>query len=200
MISIKVFGVKISIDFTFFAVFFLFMMFDFSGYGILGLYACLIHETGHLAAMLMVGCRLNEILFYCAGIKITANERYKLSFLKEFFVLICGSMVNIVIFFVCYFCSDKLTLKMPVFAVINLLIGLFNLLPVNMFDGGKITELVLSRFCLPDTAYFISRILSFIITASALLASIFLYRLGIVNFTVVATLCYASIVCFVAKR
>lgn len=199
MIKIRLGNIKICLDFTFFAVFFLFMMFDTSGYGILALYSCLIHELGHLAAMLMVGCKLNEILFYCAGIKITANERYKLSFSRELIVLIAGSVVNIILFFICYFCSDKLTLKMPVFAIINLLIGLFNLLPVNMFDGGKITELILSKFVMPDTAYYISHILSLIITVSALLASIFLYSLGIVNFTIVATLCYVAAVCAIPR-
>lgn len=199
MISVRIFGVKFCVDFTFFAVFFIFMMCDSSGYGILGLYSCLLHEIGHLIAMLIVGTHLSEILFYSAGIKITADERYKLSFLKEFFVLIGGSGVNFILFFICYFCSDKLTLKMPVFAIINLMIGLFNLLPVNMFDGGKITELVLQKFLLPDTAYKISRILSLVITVSALLSAIILYYLKIVNFTVVATLIYTSAVCLVRK-
>lgn len=199
MISFRIFGIKISVDFTFFAVFFLFMAFDTSGYGILGLYACLIHEIGHLICMVIVGTKLGGIIFYASGIKITASERYKLSHQKEFFVLIGGSAINIILFFICYFCSDKLTLKMPVFAIINLLIGLFNLLPVNMFDGGKITELVLSRFFLPDTAFTLSKILSVIITVSALLAAIVLYYLEIVNFTVVATLVYAFAVCLVSK-
>lgn len=199
MISFRIFGVKISVDFTFFAVFFIFMAFDTSGYGILGLYACLIHEVGHLLCMVIVGTKLSAILFYASGIKITASERYKLSHKSEFFVLIGGSAVNIILFFICYFCSDKLTLKMPVFAIINLLIGLFNLLPVNMFDGGKITELILSRFFQANTAFTLSKILSIIITASALLAAIILYYLKIVNFTVVATLLYAFAVSLVSK-
>ena len=200
MISFSFKNIKICFDFTFFAVFFIFMMLDTSGYGILALYASLIHEMGHLIMMLIVGCKPKSLLFYCAGIKITAPERVRLSFTTEFLVLVMGSAVNIVLFFICYFCSDKTSLKMPVFAIINLLIGVFNLLPVNMFDGGRIFELMLSRFLLPDTAYFISRALGIIITLSSLLASIILYSLDIVNFTVVATFCYICAVCVLTKE
>ena len=95
--------------------------------------------------------------------------------------------------------AEEILNHIVTFAIINLLIGLFNLLPVNMFDGGKITELILSKFVMPDTAYYISHILSLIITVSALLASIFLYSLGIVNFTIVATLCYVAAVCAIPR-
>ena len=101
MIKFRIKNTKICFDFTFFAVFFIFMMLDTSGYGMLALYACLIHEMGHLVAMLIVRCVPQSVLFYCAGIKITANDRYKLSFNKEFLVLVMGSLVNIVLFFIC---------------------------------------------------------------------------------------------------
>ena len=200
MITIKLKNFFIKFDFTFFAVLFLFMTFDTSGYGILSLYACLLHETGHLICMLLVKTKPTQLLFYCAGMKITAPKNYKLSFLSEFFVLIGGSGINFILFFVFYFSSDMLSLKLPTFAIINLLIGVFNLIPVNMFDGGKIIELILLKFVLPDTAYYINKILGLVFTTSTLISAIILYSLDIVNFTVVATLCYVCVTCLLTDR
>lgn len=176
----------------------IFMLIDESGYGIMGLYACLIHEIGHLIAM--VTCRLNpdEILFYGAGIRIKAYDEYKLSYNKEIFILSFGSITNLLVFAVLYYTSDRGSIG--IFAAIHLLIGLFNLLPITIFDGGRILELVLMRRMRVNTAALISQIVSAICTLAMLFAAIAFYSLGKVNFTVVATLCYISLVTIIFPR
>lgn len=198
MINIRLFKTNVKIDFSFLAVLLIFMLVDESGYGLMGLYACLIHEIGHLIAM--VACRLNpdEILFYGAGIRIKAFDEYKLSYGQEIFILSFGSVTNLLVFAVLYCNSDCRSIG--IFAAIHLLIGLFNLLPITIFDGGRILELALMRRMRVDTAELISRIVSAICTLAMLFAAISFYSLGKVNFTVVATLCYISVVTIIFPR
>lgn len=198
MINIRAYKTNIKIDFSFLAVLLIFMLVDESGYGLMAVYACLIHEIGHLIAMVAVRLNPDEIFFYGAGIRIKAYDEYKLSYMEEIFVLCFGSVVNLLVFLVLYFTSDSQGIS--IFAVIHLLIGLFNLSPITIFDGGRIIELILMRKMDMDTAELISRIVSAIFTLVMLFAAISLYSLGKVNFTVVATLCYISVVTIVFPR
>lgn len=169
----------------------IFCMLDESGFGLMALYACLIHELGHMIAMLLVKSKPDKILFYCAGIKIHNSMQYKLSFIKELLVLSFGSAINFLMFFLLYFNIHTETAS--VFAIIHLLIGIFNLLPVNMFDGGKIIELILSHFLLPDKAYYISKCIGTAFTLLLLFAAILMFSFDIVNFTFLLTICYICI-------
>ena len=198
MINIRLYKTNIKIDFSFLAVLLIFMLIDESGYGLMGLYACLIPEIGHLIAM--VACRLNpdEILFYGAGIRIKAYDEYKLAYSEGIFILSFGSITNLLVFAILYYTSDSG--RIGIFAVIHLLIGLFNLLPITIFDGGRILELALMRTMSVATAELISRIVSAICTLAMLFAAISFYSLGKVNFTVVATLCYISLVTIIFPR
>ncbi|NMA79534.1 MAG: hypothetical protein GX967_02675 [Clostridiales bacterium] len=198
MINIRLFKTSVKIDFSFLAVLLIFMLVDESGYGLMGLYACLIHEIGHLIAMVAVRLNPDEILFYGAGIRIKAFDEYKLSYGEEIFVLSFGSITNLLVFAVLYYNANGQGIG--IFAVIHLLIGLFNLLPITIFDGGRMLELILMRSMRIGTASLISRIISAICTLAMLFAAISFYSLGKVNFTIVATLCYISVVTIIFPR
>lgn len=194
MIELRVRDTLLRLDFTFLAVLLLFLVLDQSGFALMGLYACLIHELGHLLAMLFVGCSPDRILFYGAGVKITSYQEYKLPFAAQLTVLSFGSLTNLIAFAVLYICGSG-NLPTQMFGVIHLLIGLFNLLPLPIFDGGRILALVLGRILSEQAARRLSRIVGIVLLTLLLGLSIVLFLGGHINFTAVATIGY---LCFVA--
>lgn len=92
---------------------------------------CIIHECGHLFAMLLTGRKVSSLQFGCFGIKIcTVNEF--LPALKEAFIAAGGPIMNV--FAAAFlFISGQQSL-----GEINLTLAFFNLLPVSILDGGHI--------------------------------------------------------------
>jgi len=175
MLRVNAGSVRVSADFTFFAVIALFLCFDVTGYGILSLLACLVHESGHLFAMLILGEKPNEIVFRGGGVKISAAG-WNLP------VLAAGSFLNVALFFILYFTLPKTDIYPVMFAVLNLVIGVFNLLPIGCLDGKRIISLFLSEkivSAVEKTAF-----------AAAVLAVFTAFFFGKVNFTLIIVLFY----------
>ncbi|MDE6111633.1 MAG: hypothetical protein K2F65_06935, partial [Eubacterium sp.] len=87
----------------------------------------LLHEFGHITALLLFKVKpdLIKISFYGIGLKYKNN----LSKAKEFIVLLCGPLVNLVLF---------LVLKDD----INLILLLMNIFPALPRAGGSIIKLI----------------------------------------------------------
>lgn len=131
--------VRVRFCFSFFAVLSLTCLLGGeSGKVLIMLACCALHESGHIAAMLMCGCKPKELTFYGAGIKLTLPKRIN-SFAKDAFILASGCAVN----FLLAFSSFAVTGELSFFARTNLLLGGFNLLPVGFLDGGKLVSLAL---------------------------------------------------------
>ena len=130
---------RIIIDFTFFATISLFFYFDKSGWGIIGICACVIHEIGHLAALYVEKGELKSLTFYGGGIKIGYGKKADASV----FLIVAGSLMNFIIFAVFYFITPQ-NYELKLFAVLNLIIGLFNLIPLQQFDGGRLLQKALN--------------------------------------------------------
>ena len=125
MIIFRIFGRRISFCFSFFAMTALLVLTDSSGYIGIGIYACVLHELGHLTAMALLDIPVNEIRFYCAGIKLIHAKRL-LPTAHEALILLSGSAVNLFCFFSLYFLPLE-NIRIKLFAVMSLLVGVFNL-------------------------------------------------------------------------
>lgn len=143
MFKFSILDTKIEFCFSFFAVVALVSFFDGTGYILLGLLCCLLHELGHICAMCIFEVPPQKIQFYGAGIEISVNEKMT-SLKKELIIEMAGCITNILIFFILYFFARSFTVK--IFATMNLIIGLFNLIPFKHFDGGKIIDLLLDTY------------------------------------------------------
>lgn len=144
MIGFKIGHIQICFHFTFFAIIALLMLLEDTRYTIYGLYACILHELGHLFVMQLLGVKTSRILFYAAGIKINFLHQSILPFWKDLLILSGGCFINFFTFGLFMFLS-KTNEELLVFAVINLIIGIFNLLPVRGFDGEKISDLLIEQ-------------------------------------------------------
>ena len=109
----------------------------------------IIHEIGHLFAGLI--CKMKpetlEILPFGVSIqfKLTTNDNNKkilksnILELKKIFVAIAGPLTNLLIIIVCLICDFKI-LHNEIVIFSNIIIGLFNLLPIFPLDGGRILK------------------------------------------------------------
>lgn len=146
MFSIRLWKIRISFHFSFFAVISIMLLLDGEGCLLLGFYACLLHEMGHLAAMLWLNVPLSEICFYGAGVKIVPKKSKLSGYGKELAVLAAGPLANIIVFAAAYFLIGG---QAAVFGAVSLVTGLFNLLPLKGFDGGRMLSLAAERFAAP---------------------------------------------------
>ena len=100
--------------------------------------SCL-HECGHIAACIIYKYR-PSIKISVFGIKL-CNYPDKPS--HKLFVLICGPLINLLLMFIsAYNLYNDFSLDCYIFMCINLMIFLFNLLPVDFMDGGQILNLL----------------------------------------------------------
>lgn len=184
MVSFMLGKIKVSLDFTFFAVLGFVCAFDSGGYGIMYLASCLFHEAAHLAVMAFKGRIPREILFSGGGICIRQPSE------AEFSVLAAGPAANFLLFGIFYFGSVQDSIYKTVFAVSNLCAGVFNLMPMGELDGKKMLDIFLLRHCSIRTA---ERLSAFLQTLSCIIWGglvLFLLARGEVNLTAVFVMIY----------
>lgn len=183
MIKFSVGSVALTIDFSFFAVIAILFMTE-NGYNILcGLSVCFIHEIGHIITMLIMNERIKSIGIYGTGIKIIPYRNPFRAVYRDIIILFSGALLN----FITALCTFS---TMPIFSLMNLCIGIFNLLPYRCSDGGEIfTELAeyYGNNFIKQNSYRILRAMS--IAVSVLILIMFVH-FGIFNFTLVITLVY----------
>lgn len=187
MLELKFKGVTAAFDFSFFAAVALLTLLS-GNYALLGLAACLWHETGHLIAMKLSKIPVKMVVFYGAGIKIVPDKLINFTgFWSSFTVLISGSAANFIAAVLLYMWG---TPAAELFAAINLVIGLFNLLPLRYFDGGKLLVLMIRQLCAFSTACLLERFFKWLNVFLIMAVLIIFSFAGKGNFTLYATLCY----------
>lgn len=169
----KAFGTEIYVSFLFTAVITAILAFDRTGYALPLLFAVFLHETGHLIAMWIFSCAPKRIRLVPAAVEITAPLGGSRK--HEIIIALCGPAVNLILFsaFLLRFLAFGGDLAL-ICGLINLLIGLFNLLPVTGLDGGTVVfsllcrKLELSKVCL------VMRVINLTFAAAALIAAVWL--------------------------
>ena len=96
------------------------------------------HEAGHLLALRLAGARVERVRLTAFGAEIRADTRY-LSYPREILCTLAGPAVNLAL---AVFFARALGNHLA--AGVNLVLGVFNLLPVPALDGGRILHLLVS--------------------------------------------------------
>lgn len=100
--------------------------------------SALCHELGHLAALGLLGVRVERVRLTAFGAEIWADTRY-LSYPRELLCTLAGPAVNLLL--------AAGFARLPggyAAAGASLLLGVFNLLPVPALDGGRALHLLIS--------------------------------------------------------
>lgn len=154
-------GVKIRFRFLFFWMLTIFCLIDRSGILLWGFSAALLHELGHLIAFIATGDLPEELSFEITGIKMVRSDR-TVSLGKEIFQLLMGSGTNFAVFLILSYSLQTIN-KVSLFAVSHLILGVFNLLPIQGLDGGMILKLFNEKLFGIRKAYILGKIISFLV-------------------------------------
>lgn len=103
--------------------------------------AAVLHEAGHLVVLRCLGVRVDRLCLRAQGAILFTEP---LSYRKELLAAMGGPCVN---FLLLLFFARRL----PIFALVNLCLLVYNLLPVYPLDGGRILRALLSLL-LPTVA------------------------------------------------
>lgn len=146
---------NVTISASFFTVALMSFVFvlDTSGRAFMCFLSAVLHETGHLVAMLCFSIKPKSITLRLFDIVIDADCNR--GFVPDFVITLSGPIVNFSVAFLSYFLSRDIFM-------VNLFIGCFNLLPIDTFDGGHLLYLILSRKFELSTVNLILKILTFI--------------------------------------
>ena len=107
--------------------------------------AVIIHESGHLLAMLRYRYFPDRIKIAPFEILISDPLRERRSDRENFFIIFFGPFSNficVIPFYLLYLLGGTAFLRL---SAANLSVGLFNSLPVLTLDGGQLLSLLLSR-------------------------------------------------------
>lgn len=103
------------------------------------LFVSLLHELGHGFVMCLTGAGIREIRLHASGIQMLTGSRL-LSTGQAFWIYLSGPLVNLV-------SACLLWHTQPETAVLHLGMGLFNLLPYSILDGGALLQCILECKC-----------------------------------------------------
>lgn len=176
----RLFGTEIYISFLFAAVITVMLATDRTGLLLPSLFAIFMHETAHLFAMWVLESAPKQIRLIPASVQIVRkmNTRQK----NDIIIAACGPIVNIILFLSLYVNYMSFKNEMCLYyALINLIVGLFNLLPVSGLDGGTILFNIISRKKDIRTAQITVKLLTFVIALTVGIFAVMLTVKGKIN-------------------
>lgn len=196
--KIKVFGTEIYISFLFAALIAFLLATDRTGLIIPTLFASAIHEGGHLFAMWICECQPKSIRLIPTSMQIVRGFSSKPK--GEIAIALLGPAANIAVF-LCLLINFFLfgNEDILIFALINLILAIFNLLPVTGLDGGTVLKNIIARKTDLYTAERKVRIVTLILAAIILFAGVYIALSGKFNISVFIMAVYLFI-CAVVRR
>lgn len=132
--------------------------------------AAVAHELGHLAAVCAARGRVSRLRLTAAGAELQLEGT--LSYGREFICAIAGPVVNLVL----AFCAARM--GAAVFAGLNLALGLFNLLPMSVLDGGRALSCLTALLLGPEWARRVSVTMDKAVLFLLLLSGVSLLSMG----------------------
>lgn len=103
-----------------------------------------VHELSHCIMAVALGAKLKQILITPVGERAIIQNLERLSLGKRLAILLAGPMGSLFVGWACFFLAKGNAARME-YAVMNWIIGGFNLLPFLPMDGGGILWNLLGR-------------------------------------------------------
>ncbi len=191
----KFLGTQIYISFLFVAVVSLMLATDKTGLALPTLLAVTMHEAGHLFAMWLLESTPKSIRLIPASVQITRSicTKYK----NDILIALAGPAVNFALSLTLYI--NHLAFKNETvlyYSLINLIVGVFNLLPVTGLDGGTVLFSIIAKKWDINKAMLTLRIVTLVMAASVLFLAVSLTMRGQINVSayIVAIYLFVSVI------
>lgn len=111
----------------------------------MGLTACGVHELGHIFLIRQLGGSIRGIRLTAVGAELVLDR--PLGYWQEGLSALAGPGANLLLALLCCNVQGGLT-----FAGLNLVLALFNLLPIGRLDGGRALHCTLALLTGPEAA------------------------------------------------
>lgn len=131
-------------------------------------FCALLHELGHYFAARVCSVKIEKTVVYPFGADMKLENDLR-SYKKDVFIASAGPLMNLILL------ALSLTVgASPFFVACNVALAGVNLLPIKGLDGGNILEGFLLMLFKPDTAFKVTRALTFIVLFILWIFSIYL--------------------------
>lgn len=105
----------------------------------------IIHEIVHALVGILLGFKPKVFKLNPLGVLIEFYSYNNTSYIKKILIFLAGPISNILLSLIFYFIDIEFELKTKLIYT-NLLIGIFNLIPIIPLDGGRIFKEILTNF------------------------------------------------------
>ncbi len=153
MLTFRIGICRIRLHFSCFALLAFCCIFTGIGSGASCLGAVVVHETSHLAAMVLLGDKVSEASLSALGLRVISDKGSSLSDTGQAVVSLAGPASN----WLCWGAAIFLGFGNTSFANVSLALGLVHSLPVEPLDGGLALRYFLRRMAGEQEAERISR-------------------------------------------
>lgn len=176
------------------------ILLDSSQTVMLGCFSALMHELGHLFFMWCFNSFPKEIKISLFDIAIIDHKKFNRPLYQELLITLGGVMMNLIFGLVCFVLYLVFKYNfLIILAGANILLLVYNLLPVDTLDGGQALYLILSSKLSEKATERIMLILSLIILFPCTVLGFLLLLQSKYNFTLLLTSLYLIAVILLKK-
>lgn len=196
--KLRLFSVNIKIDFLFAATLAILLCFNTGNEVKLAVLFAIVHECGHLLAIIICGEKPESISFGLFGMKIIRTGDLTQNYKKEIITALAGPMTNFLtaLLFLIINCFISKEICINAFAI-NTILGLFNIMPVFSLDGGRALECFLKIQYDGVKSEKILKVVSFIVLVVMMAFGFYILIESGYNFTFLLITVYLMITLFV---
>lgn len=171
---------RLKIKFHPFFVIYVFICIYFGWYNSFFFYVVVatLHEYGHYFVLKMYGYEMKGITYSLSGAGLVGNTNFKDK--HEIIISLAGPFVNLILIFLTiafWWIFPSSYLFTYDFFITNIIVGIFNLLPIYPLDGGRILSAVMSMKNIKKSYFDLyNKIISIVIGCVLFLLFIFSFR------------------------
>ena len=193
-------GIRIKIGFLFLWLVTVLLCFNIGEEIKLGILFSLLHEAGPLTAIITLKERPTELSFGLFGMTIKRQHDLSQNYKNEIITALAGPVTNYIlaVLFIALrqAVGSEIMLKA---ALINIILGTFNIMPVFSLDGGRALEAFLKLSFDSDKSEKILKAVSFFTLVIMMSAGIYILISSRYNFTLLAVSVYLIVLLFVKE-
>lgn len=146
----KIFNIQIRVSYLFFLILVFSMFFNCFDQLLIFIVVILIHELAHCYVSVYYDIGISEIKFFIFGGVAKFQEHIEENSKQEIIIASAGPITNFALIFITLLVMDKFHIEkghtIQLFLTANMVVGLFNLIPVLPLDGGRIARGILGNY------------------------------------------------------